>query len=70
MKKRISDVPTKKMIQNFCKNILLTAQMEKEIPILSLVYIERLIISSGFYITPLNWRRIAFTALLLASKVS
>ena len=44
--------------------------MEKEIPILSLVYIERLIIRSGFFVTPINWRRIAFAALMIASKVT
>ena len=44
--------------------------MEKEIPILSLVYVERLIINSGFYVTPINWRRIAFGSLMVASKVS
>ena len=50
--------------------MLLTAQMEKEIPILALVYVERLIINSGFYVTPVNWRRIAFGCLMTASKVS
>jgi hypothetical protein len=43
--------------------------MEKEIPILALVYIERLIITSGFYVTPANWRRISFASLMVASKV-
>lgn len=43
--------------------------MEKEIPILSLVYVERLIINSGFYVTPVNWRKIAFGSLMVASKV-
>jgi len=44
--------------------------MEKEIPILSLVYVERLIINSGFFVTPVNWRRIAFGSLMVASKVN
>jgi len=43
--------------------------MEKEIPILSLVYVERLIINSGFFVTPCNWKRIAFSSLMIASKV-
>ena len=63
------ELPTKEMIQNYCKNIFLTAQMEKEIPILALVYIERLIINSGFYVTPVNWRRIIFACIMQASKV-
>ena len=43
--------------------------MEKEIPILALVYVERLIINSGFYVTPVNWRKISFACLMTASKV-
>ena len=43
--------------------------MEKEIPIAALVYIERLIVSSGFGLTSRNWKRITFTALVLASKI-
>lgn len=43
--------------------------MEKEVIIICLVYIERLIINSGFNLLPINWRRIAFVALILASKV-
>ena len=44
--------------------------MEKEIPILSLVYVERLIINSGFFVTPCNWKKIAFASLMIASKVN
>lgn len=43
--------------------------MEKEVIIICLVYIERLIINSGFNLVPINWRRIVFVALILASKV-
>lgn len=42
--------------------------MEKEVPILALVYIERIILKSGFGITGKNWRKIIFTALIMASK--
>lgn len=57
------------MIQNFCKNILSTSKMEKEIPIISLVYIERLIIKSGMGLCGANWRKILFTSLIMASKI-
>ena len=43
--------------------------MEKEIPILALVYIERLLLKSGFGLTGKNWRKITFTALVMASKI-
>merc|ERR1712192_44586 len=64
LQRALMELPTKEMIQNYCKNIFLTAQMEKEIPILALVYIERLIINSGFYVTPVNWRRIIFACIM------
>ena len=38
--------------------------MEKEVTILCLVYIERLLIKSGFGLDTLNWRKITFTALV------
>ena len=43
--------------------------MEKEIPIIALVYIERLLIKSGLGLSGNNWRRITFTALIMASKI-
>ena len=42
--------------------------MEKETPIIALVYIERLLLKSGLGLTGQNWRRIAITALIMASK--
>ena len=43
--------------------------MEKEVPILALVYIERLLINSGFGLTGRNWRKITLTSLIIASKI-
>lgn len=43
--------------------------MEKEVPIIALVYVERLLIKSGFGLNGTNWRRITFTALIMASKI-
>ncbi len=43
--------------------------MEKEVTIICLVYIERLLTNTGFTIAPINWRRITFTSLILASKI-
>lgn len=62
-------MPSQNTILNYTKNIMITSKMEKEVIIICLVYIERLIINSKFYLLPINWRRIAFVALILASKV-
>ncbi len=43
--------------------------MEKEVPIVALVYIERLILKSGMWLSGANWRKVTLTALILASKV-
>lgn len=56
--------PSVEVICNYCKNILVTAKMEKEVAIICLVYIERVLILSGFHLSPLNWRKITFTSLV------
>lgn len=68
--KWITTKPNKDTISNFCKNIIITSKMEKEVTIICLIYIEKLILKSGLHLTPMNWRRIVFIALILASKVS
>ena len=43
--------------------------MEKEIPILCLVYIERFLTKTGLLMNHANWKRITLISLLLASKI-
>lgn len=43
--------------------------MEKEVPIIALVYIERLLLKSGFFIVGRNWRKILLVSLIIASKI-
>lgn len=57
-------IPTVEVICNYCKNILITAKMEKEVAIICLVYLERFLIKGG-YLNSKNWRKITFTALVL-----
>lgn len=59
----------KNFAKDYCKNVVVTTKMEKEVVILCLVYIERLIVRTNMYLNAINWKRITFTALLLASKV-
>ena len=68
--KWITAKPSKDTISNFCKNIIITSKMEKEVTIICLIYIEKLIVKSGFHMASMNWRRVVFIALILASKVS
>jgi len=65
----VTSKPDKNNIAYYCKNIIITSKMEKEVVIVCLIYIERLIVKTGMYLNGANWKRITFTALVLASKV-
>ena len=43
--------------------------MEKEIPILCLIYIERFLTKTGLLMNFSNWKRLALISLILASKI-
>jgi len=61
--------PSEKDIYKFCKKVVVYSKMEKEIPIIALIYVEKLILKTGLLMNELNWRRFIFTALVIASKV-
>ncbi len=63
------ETPTERAIYKFCKKIMIHSKMEKEIPILALIYVEKLMLRTGLLMNELNWRRFTFIALVLASKV-
>ena len=67
--KRLMQPPDPQTIFEFCANIMLLTKMEKETIIVALIYIERLIFNSGLLITSRNWRKLIFTALIMASKI-
>lgn len=43
--------------------------MENEVPIIALVYIERLLRKTGILVTKFTWKRILLVCLIVASKV-
>jgi len=53
----------------FCKYVIISGRMEKEIPILCLVYIERFLKKTGLLMNWSNWKRITLISLILASKI-
>ena len=53
----------------YCKYIIVQGRMEKEIPILCLVYIERFLTKSGLLMNHSNWKRLTLISLILASKI-
>ena len=67
--KRYMPPPDPQSIFEFVANIMILTKMEKEVIIISLIYIERLIFNTGFIINSRNWRKIIFIALIMASKL-
>ena len=61
--------PSLEEMYYFCKYVIITGRMEKEIPILCLVYIERFLKKTGLLMNWSNWRRLTLISLILASKI-
>lgn len=53
----------------YCKYVIISGRMEKEIPILCLIYIERFLTKTGFLLNYANWKRLTLITLVLASKI-
>jgi len=68
-KKMYIPLPDPNIIYEFCANVLISTKMEKEVIIISLIYVERFIFNTGILINSRNWKRLLFTALIIASKV-
>jgi len=61
--------PTEEEVYYYCKYVVLACKMEKEIPLMALVYIERFMTQTGMLLNHWNWRRVVLVVLLTASKV-
>ena len=61
--------PTLEELYYYCKYVIISGRMEKEIPILCLVYIERFLTKTGVLMNHANWKRLTLISLILASKI-
>ena len=61
--------PNLEEIYYYCKYVIISGRMEKEIPILCLVYLERFLTKTGVLMNHANWKRLTLIALILASKI-
>lgn len=68
--KRYIQPPDPHHIYEFCANIMIMTKMEKEVIIICLIYVERFIFNTGVLMNPRNWKRLLFTAMVIASKVN
>ena len=69
IERRYIPTPEPQTIFDFMADIIILTKMEKEVVVLSLIYIERLIYNTGLLLTSRNWRRILLTAMIIASKI-
>ena len=67
--RRYIPIPEPQTIFDFMADIIILTKMEKEVVVLSLIYIERLIFNTGLLLTSRNWRRILLTAMIISSKI-
>jgi hypothetical protein len=61
--------PTEADIVDYCKYVTISCKMENEIPIICLIYIERLLMSTGILLNRYNWQRLLLCCLCMASKI-
>ena len=62
-------VPSADDISAYATYITVACKMENEIPVIALVYIERLLKKTGVLINKYNWKRFLLVCLCVASKV-
>ena len=56
-------------IADYCKYVTISCKMENEIPIIALIYLEKLMLSTGILLTKFNGQRFTLICLVLASKI-
>ena len=61
--------PSEEDVYYYAKYVVLSGKMEREIPLMALVYIERFVKMTSILINHLNWRRIVMITLIIASKI-
>ena len=61
--------PSEDDIAAYCKYVTVASKMESEIPVIAMIYIERLLNKTGILINKYNWRRLLLTCLCIASKI-
>ena len=61
--------PTERMIYKHTKKIMVKSKMEKEIPIIALLYLEKIMLKTEILINSANWKRFALISLVIGSKI-
>ena len=65
----IVHVPRAEDITAYATYVTTASKMENEIPVIALVYVERLLRKTGILLNKYNWKKILLVCLCVASKV-
>ena len=61
--------PTVDLLFRYWKYVIINSKMEKEVPLIALVYLERLLTRTGILMNNMNWRRLILITMIIASKL-
>lgn len=67
--RRFVPPPDPNSVFEFCANVMIMTKMEKEVIIITMIYLERFIFNTGVLLNSRNWKRLVFTAMIMASKI-
>lgn len=62
-------VPCQDDITAYATFVVTSCKMENEVPVIALIYIERLLRKTGILLNKFNWKRILLVCMCVASKV-
>ena len=63
------ECPTPEQVASYATHVTTRSKMENEIPIIALVYLERILSKRGVLVNRYNWKRLMLVCLCIASKV-
>jgi len=64
-----SEQITENGVYNLIKNMVVRGQLEPEVPIMAMAYLERFVAKTGLELAENNWKRLIFVCTMEASKI-
>ncbi|CAI2367009.1 unnamed protein product [Moneuplotes crassus] len=61
--------PSFELCYKYCIYVMNACKMEKEIPLIAILYLERLLLRTGILMNRENWRRLILISMIISSKI-
>ncbi|CAI2366469.1 unnamed protein product [Moneuplotes crassus] len=61
--------PSFDLCYKYCIYVMTACKMEKEIPLIAILYLERLLLRTGILMNRDNWRRLILISMVISSKI-